>query len=143
MAFIITVNQNFFFLQLYFPTGISPIENSSCSSREKPAVRESHYPTYGACWVFQCFHHPPSSDMDCKILLYAVTHGGALTYVRECALKVDSWKKKKKPCRTEESNRSNALPTEPHHHHMRSALDAIRCLTAVFLHRFVIVSCSS
>ena len=30
----------------------------------KPAVTESRYPTYGACWIFQCFHTPPNSDMD-------------------------------------------------------------------------------
>ena len=33
-------------------------------ARGKPAAIESRYPTYGACWVFSCFHNPPNSDMD-------------------------------------------------------------------------------
>ena len=34
----------------------------------KPAVTELHYPTYGACWVFQCFLNPPDSDMEYRIV---------------------------------------------------------------------------
>ena len=33
----------------------------------KSQLRESCYPTYSACWVFQCFHNPPDSDMDYRI----------------------------------------------------------------------------
>ena len=36
-------------LQLYYPIGISPIENLGCFPRGKPAVTELRYPTYGAC----------------------------------------------------------------------------------------------
>ena len=44
----------FFFclLQLYYPNGITPVGNSGCLPRGKPAATESRYPTYGACWVF-------------------------------------------------------------------------------------------
>ena len=28
---------------------------------------ESLYPTFIACWVFECLHHPPNSDMDHRI----------------------------------------------------------------------------
>ena len=44
--------------------GISPMGNSGCLPRGKPDATESRYPTYGACWVFQCFRNPPNSDMD-------------------------------------------------------------------------------
>ena len=39
----------FFFLQLYCPSGISPMGNSGCLPRRKPVATESCYPTYGAC----------------------------------------------------------------------------------------------
>ena len=54
-------------LQLYCPNRISPMGNSGCFPRGKPAVTESRFPTYDACWVFQCFHNPPNSDMDHRI----------------------------------------------------------------------------
>ena len=54
-------------LQMNCPNGISPIGNPGCFPREKPAATESRYPTYGACWVFQCFHNPPNSDMNYRI----------------------------------------------------------------------------
>ena len=40
------------FVQLYCPNGIYAMENSGCFPRGKPAVTESRYPTYCACWVF-------------------------------------------------------------------------------------------
>ena len=40
------------FLQLYYPNGTSPMKNSGCLPRGKPAATESCYPTYGARWVF-------------------------------------------------------------------------------------------
>ena len=44
-----------FFLRLYCAIGISPIRNSGCSPRGKPAATESRYQTYGACWLFSVF----------------------------------------------------------------------------------------
>ena len=43
------------------------MENSGCFPRGKPAATESRYPTYGAYWVFYCFHNPPNSDMHNRI----------------------------------------------------------------------------
>ena len=57
----------FYFLQLYCPNGISPMGNSGCFPRRKPAATESRYPVYCTCWVFKCFHNPPDSDMDYEI----------------------------------------------------------------------------
>ena len=37
-----------------------PWETRAAFLRGKPAATESCYPTYGACWVFQCFHDPPN-----------------------------------------------------------------------------------
>ena len=42
----------YLFIQLYYSFGISPMRNSGCSPRGKPAATESRYPTCGACWVF-------------------------------------------------------------------------------------------
>ena len=62
-----------------------------------------------ACWVFQCLHNPPNSDMDFGIFnvrtdvnSYDCTRGCTDT-VEESALKVDSGRKI--PCGTGESNR--------------------------------------
>ena len=89
----------FFSPQLYCPKGISPMGNSGCLPRGKPAATESRYPTYGACWVFDCFHNPPNSDMDYGIFNVRpyvnacdCTRGCTDT-VRESALKVDSGRK--------------------------------------------------
>ena len=82
--------------------------NSGCFPRGKPAATESHYPTYSACWVFQCFRNPPNSDMDYWIFNVStdvnacVCKRGCKDTVRESALKVDSGRKI--PCRTRESN---------------------------------------
>ena len=46
-----TYGSHFSFLQPYRPDGISPMENSGLLPRGKP-LRQSCYPTYGACWVF-------------------------------------------------------------------------------------------
>ena len=116
----------YFFLQLYCPNRISPTANSSCLPWGKPAATESCYPTYGACWVFQCFHNPPNSDMDYGIFIvrtdinaYDCTRGFT-DIVRESAPKVDS--RRKILCRTggfepaSAACRSDALPTELHPH---------------------------
>ena len=71
-------------------------------------LRQSRYQTYGACWVFECFHNPPNSNMDHGIFnVHTDVH--ACNCVRRCAdttresaLKVDSGRKI--PCCTEESN---------------------------------------
>ena len=93
---------------MYCPIGISALGNSGCFPQEKPAATESRYSTYGVRWVFLCFHNPPNSDVDCRILNMRTefnacncTRGCADT-VRESALKVDSGRKI--PCRTGESN---------------------------------------
>ena len=82
--------------------------NSGRFPRGKPAATESRYPAYGACWVFQCLHNPPNSDLDYRIFNVRTnvdacdcTRGGTDT-VRESALKADSGRKI--PCRTGESN---------------------------------------
>ena len=56
-----------YFLQLYCPTGNSPTEKPGCLHRGKPAATGSRHTNYGACWVFQCFHNPPNSDMNYEI----------------------------------------------------------------------------
>ena len=101
----------FFFLkllQLYCPSGISPIENSGCLPCGKPAATESRYPTYGACWVFKCFHNPSNSDMDSRIFNARTDVNacdcalGCTDTVRESALQVDSGRKIS--CRTGKLN---------------------------------------
>ena len=79
-----------------------------CLPQGKPAATESRYPTYGACWVFECFHNPSNSDMDYRIFNVR-TDVNACDCARECtdtvresALKVD--RGRKIPCRTGESN---------------------------------------
>ena len=90
------------------PVGFLPWQIPAAFLRGKLAAAEWCYPTYGACWVFQCFHNPPNSDMDCGIFnvrtyVNACDCTRACTdTVRESALKVD-WGRKI-PCRTGESN---------------------------------------
>ena len=72
-------------------------------------VTELRYPTYGAYWVFYCFHNPPNSHAD-----YAIFNNvrkdvnacgrprGCTDTVRESSLKVDSGRKI--PSHTGESN---------------------------------------
>ena len=43
--------------------GLLPWKIRVSFPRGKPAATESRYPTYNTCWVFQCFHNPPNSDM--------------------------------------------------------------------------------
>ena len=93
-------------LQLHCPNGISPIGNRVVLPGESQ-LRQSRatQPTYGACWVFKCFHNPPNSDMDYRIFnvhMEANACGCTRDTVRESALKVDSGRNI--PCRTGESN---------------------------------------
>ena len=99
-----------FILQLCCPNGISLMENSGCLHRGKPAATESRYPTYGTCWVFLCFHNPPNSDEDYRVLnltcaqmlMHVSAHRGVWPQVKESVLKIDSGTKI--PCHTRESN---------------------------------------
>ena len=120
----------FNFLQLYCPNGISPMGNSGCFPRGKPAAKESRYPTHSACWVFSIIRRTltwTTGPSTCaQMLMHAIAHGGVRTHVRECALKGDSGRKI--PCRTEESNqrqRRDGLmpePAEPPHPHSQKCL---------------------
>ena len=98
----------FYFLQLYCPSGISPMGNSGFLPRAKPAATEWRYSAYGACWVFLCFHKPSNSDMDYGIFNVRTDVSarncarGCTETVRESALTVDSGRKI--PCCTGESN---------------------------------------
>ena len=104
----------------YCPTRISVMVNSGCFLLGMPAVTESRYPTYDACWVFECFHNPPNSDMDYRIFKVRTDVSardctrGCTDTVRESALKVDSGRKI--PCRTGESKERQLVPTELHPH---------------------------
>ena len=85
-----------YFLQMYCPNG------------KASSGTESHYPTYGARWMFYCYHHPPNSDMDCGIFNARMDVNacdctrGCTDTVRKSALKVDSGRKI--PYHTGESN---------------------------------------
>ena len=124
---IIIINLfTFHFLHLYFPNGISPMGNSGCLPRGKPAAAESRYPTYGACWAFLCFHNPPTSNMDSRIF-NVHTDVNAVDCARGCTdtrkrVCTESWlwEKNLLPHREIEpasaTCRSDALPSEPHPH---------------------------
>ena len=96
------------FLQLCCPIGVAPMEKSSCLPWGKPAPTESRYTTYGAYWMFKCFHNPPNSDLDYGIFNVRTDVNacdcvrGCTDTVRESALKVDSGRKIY--CCTRESN---------------------------------------
>ena len=98
----------FLFYNYIVPLGFLPWEFSGCFLRGKPAATESRYPTYDACWLFQCVHNPPKFDTDYRILnvrTYAYACNctrGCTDTVREFSLKVDS--RRKIPRRTGESN---------------------------------------
>ena len=96
------------FLQLYRPHGIFPMGNSGCLPREiQLGQSRATQPTVHAS-VFQCFHNPPNSDMDYRILNVRTDVNacdctrGCPDTERESALKVDS--RRKVPCGTVESN---------------------------------------
>ena len=81
------------------------MRNSGCVTWGKPASR---YPTYGACWLFKCFHNPLNSDSDCRIFDVCTDVNacdwtrGCTGTLRESAQKVDSGRKI--PCCTGELN---------------------------------------
>ena len=89
----------FFFLKgftIIVPFGISSVETLDCFPWGTPAATQLHYPTYGACWVFQFFHNPLNYDMHYRIFKMHTDVcacdciGGVRTPVRESALRVDS-----------------------------------------------------
>ena len=96
----------FNFLQLYCPSGISPMGNSGCLPRGKPVATESRYPSYGACWVFLIF--PANSDMVFRIFNLCTNVNacgctqGCTDTVRESAPKAASGRKIS--CHTGEPN---------------------------------------
>ena len=98
------------FIQLFCPTWISAMGNLGSFPWEKPAVTESHYPTCYACWVSECFHNPPNSDMDYRFfnmrtdVIACDSTWSCMDTTREPALKVDC--EGKILCRTRESNLS-------------------------------------
>ena len=111
---------------IFFFNWIVPMENSGCLLRRKPAAIESRYPTYGAYWVFPCFHSPPNSDMNDGIF-NVCTDVNACNCARgwcENRKRVYAaswlWEKNPLPHRGIEPAsavcRSDALPTEPHPH---------------------------
>ena len=59
--------RRFFFSTVLSHWDISHAKFESLSRRRKPTSIESRYPSYGAYWVFQCFHNPQNSDMDYRI----------------------------------------------------------------------------
>ena len=50
--------------------GCFPMGNVGCFPMGRPAVTDSSYITYGASWVFQCFHNPPNSDMSHRVFVH-------------------------------------------------------------------------
>ena len=91
------------FLQLYCPNGISPVGNSGCLPRGKPATQPT---VHAGCFSVSIVHRTltwTSGFSTCtQLFMHAIAQGGARTHVRESALKVDSGRKI--PCRTGESN---------------------------------------
>ena len=75
----------YFFVTTFYPSGFSPMKYSGSFPWGKPAATESRYPTYGACWVFQCFHNPLNltqitGSLTCtQMLMHATAHGGVRT----------------------------------------------------------------
>ena len=135
-----------YFLQLCCSSGISPMRNLGGFPWGKPAVTELRYPTYSACWVFQCFLNPPNSDMDYRIFNEHTGVNacdctqGCMDTLRESALKVDSGRKI--PCGTGESSltsvacQSDAISAELHPHPLEVQIKLPWSITydGVFLH---------
>ena len=94
---------HFCILQLYGSNKISPMGNSGCLPKRKPAATELCYPTYSACWEFKHFHDPLNSDVDYGIFnvcrdVNACNYcsWGCTLFLRKSALKVD-WEKNPLP----------------------------------------------
>ena len=119
MHFKHSVGYFYFFFWVHFlkkpfdnrivPNGISPMGNSGCFPRGKPAATESRYPTF--CCMLGVLVFPYSTELltwttgflTCaQMLMHAVAHEGVRTHVRESALQEESGRKI--PRRTGESN---------------------------------------
>ena len=98
--------------------------NSGCFPQGKPAVTELRYPTYGACWMFLCFHNLPNSAMD-----YGIFNVRTDVNACECTqgvywhpkrVSTESWLWEKNPLPHQgikpalAACQSDALPTELH-----------------------------
>ena len=93
----------FFFYSCIVPLEFLPWQIHVTFPRERQ-LWQSRYQTYGACWVFRCFHNPSNSDMDYRIF-NVHTDVDACSYtqgctdsIRESSLKVHSGRPI--PCRT-------------------------------------------
>ena len=120
----------FFCVCVFFTTVLShwdfSQENFGCFPRGKPAVTESSYPTYGACWVFLFFHNSLNSDMDYRIFIMRTDfHVCGCTwgmYGHRYRVCTESWLWEKNPLlhqgmeSTSAACWSNTLPTELHPH---------------------------
>ena len=62
------------------------MRNSGRSPRGKPTATESRYLTYGACWVFECFHHQANSDNGLRGSLTRVCDLFACVHTRDLGL---------------------------------------------------------
>ena len=74
-----------FFYNFIVPLGLSSWEIQVAYPRD----------TYSACWVFSCFHNPPNSDMDHRIL-----HKGPGVYEQRKRVSAERWLWEKIPCHT-------------------------------------------
>ena len=89
------------------PLGPVPWEIQVAFPR-KSQLQQLCYPTYGAHWVFMCFHYPPNSGMDCRSFNMRTNVNACdcehkcIDTTRESALKVDC--RRKIPGHTGESN---------------------------------------
>ena len=114
-----------FFYNCIVPFGITPMGILSCPPQGKPAATESCYPTYGVCWVFQCFHNPPNSDTDMGIFNMRTDVNacdctrGCTDTIRESARESWHWGENPLPHwgfkPASAACQSVALPTELHH----------------------------
>ena len=85
---VLRVRILFFFLQLYCPNGISPMGNSGCFPRGKPAATGSCYQTYtvhAGCFSVSIIHRTltwTTGSFTCaQMLMHAIAHGGVRTHV--------------------------------------------------------------
>ena len=98
----------FNFLQLYCPSGISPVRNLSCLPPRKASCdsRATQPAVHAGCFSVFIIHRTltwTTESLTCtQMLMHAISHGAVRTHVKESALKVDSGRKI--PCRTRESN---------------------------------------
>ena len=105
----------FFFYSCIVPLEFLPWQIHVTFPRERQ-LWQSRYQTYGACWVFRCFHNPSNSDMDYRIF-NVHTDVDACSYtqgctdsIRESSLKVHSGRPI--PCRTVNQTYLSGVPVQ-------------------------------